>query len=236
MEQSTKQMRCPLASLNKLTSTVYQVILSVPETVKFKAGQYALVVMGKQDKRPFSIASSPTGDQQIELHIGATADNRYAMDVIEQVQQHQYLDLELPVGEAFYRDDSKRSMSLIAGGTGFSYAWSILQAHIESSSDRPVTLYWGARSKAELYFDAKLRELSAQYAHVHYRPVVEQADEDWTDATGLVHRAVLAEQDNLADADVYVAGRFEMVRVIRDDFHAQGLPLTQLYGDALSFI
>jgi len=33
-----------------------------------------------------------------------------------------------------------------------------------------------------------------------------------------------------------MAGRFEMVRVIRDDFVAKGVPLDNLYGDALSFI
>ena len=33
-----------------------------------------------------------------------------------------------------------------------------------------------------------------------------------------------------------MAGRFEMVRVIRDDFVAQGVPLETLHGDALSFI
>ncbi|PTB84334.1 NAD(P)H-flavin reductase, partial [Pseudidiomarina aestuarii] len=75
-----------------------------------------------------------------------------------------------------------------------------------------------------------------RYEHFSYRPVVENVNGEWKGAVGLVHHAVLAEQSDLSEADVYVAGRFEMVRVIRDDFHANGLPLNQLYGDALAFI
>ena len=59
---------------------------------------------------------------------------------------------------------------------------------------------------------------------------------DWPYSIGLVHHAVMARQKNLSDCEVYMAGRFEMVRVIRDDFVAKGVPLDNLYGDALSFI
>lgn len=231
-----KQFTCAVTALETLSPNVYRVLLELPEAIEFEAGQYLQVVMGERDKRPFSIASCPSKTRELELHIGATPDNPYAMEVIDAIRAEGQLIVEAPLGQAGYREESERSLILIAGGTGFSYTWSILQAHLRSGSKRPITLYWGGRKAADLYYDKKLKQLSAEYANFHYRPVVEEADAGWHGAIGLVPHAVLAEQSDLNEADVYVAGRFEMVRVIRDDFHARGLPLDQLYGDALAFI
>ncbi|WP_417666294.1 NAD(P)H-flavin reductase [Pseudidiomarina sp.] len=231
-----KELLCRVAAIENLTPSVFRVLLTLPEPIEFLAGQYAQVIMGERDKRPFSIASCPSKTEQLELHIGATADNSYAMEVLDKMRATGEVRIEVPLGNAWYREDSERPLILIAGGTGFSYTWSILQAHLRSNSTRPITLYWGGRKPEDLYLDAQLKKLSDQHTNMHYCPVVEQAPESWHGAQGLVHNAVMAEQSDLNEADIYVAGRFEMVRVIRDAFHAQGLPLSQLYGDALAFI
>ncbi|RUO63884.1 aquacobalamin reductase / NAD(P)H-flavin reductase [Pseudidiomarina planktonica] len=231
-----KQLQASLVTLEALTPAVYRVELELAERIQFAGGQYLQVVMGDNDKRPFSIASCPGETDLVELHIGATPDNGYAMEVIEALQQQGELLVELPLGDASYRADSERPLILIAGGTGFSYTWSILQAHLASASERPVTLYWGGRRPEDLYLDAELQELAAEHSQLSYRPVVEEAEAGWHGAIGLVHHTVMVEQPEFAKADVYVAGRFEMVRVIRDDFNARGLPLDNLYGDALAFI
>jgi|SRR5690554_6229233 len=231
-----KQLSCQVDAIEHLTPSVYRVLLNLPERIDFQAGQYVQVVMGERDKRPFSIASCPSSERQLELHIGATEDNPYAMEVLQKMRTDGQITIEVPLGSAWYRADSQRPLILIAGGTGFSYTWSIVQAHLRSGSVRPLTLYWGARTADDLYFDKKLRELADQYQHFQYCPVIENASANWHGLQGLVHHAVMAEQTDLSEADIYVAGRFEMVRVIRDAFHAQGLPLSQLYGDALAFI
>lgn len=229
-------LTCRIVSIDALTPMVYRVHLEPPQAVAFEAGQYLQVVMGERDKRPFSIASCPSNPELFELHIGAHPENRYATEVMERLRSQTTITVEAPLGQAFYQTDSNRPLILIAGGTGFSYTWSILQSHLQSDSKRPITLYWGGRELADLYFHQQLLELAERYEHFSYRPVVENANGAWQGSIGLVHHAVLAEQSDLGEADVYVAGRFEMVRVIRDDFHAKGLPLSQLYGDALAFI
>ncbi|MDT7526503.1 NAD(P)H-flavin reductase [Pseudidiomarina sp. GXY010] len=231
-------MLCQVTAIEALTAAVYRVQLQPPQAMKFKAGQYLQVVMGERDKRPFSIASCPSDGSLLELHIGATPENKYAYEVLESMRNNGCIEIEGPLGDAWYRDDTRstRPLILIAGGTGFSYAWSIAQAHLQRKSTRPVTLYWGVRSAADLYMHDQLQELAEAYPHFYYRPVVQYPEPTWTGLTGLVHQAVLTDQSDLGEADVYAAGRFEMVRIIRDEFHANGLPLVQLYGDALAFI
>jgi aquacobalamin reductase/NAD(P)H-flavin reductase len=66
--------------------------------------------------------------------------------------------------------------------------------------------------------------------------VVEIPEKNWAGKTGWVHQVVLADIKDLATYQVYVAGRFEMAKVVRDDFIKQGLPITSLFGDAYAFI
>ena len=184
----------------------------------------------------FSIASAPSETRFIELHIGATPDNPYAWEVLERMRSEGRVEMTAPQGVAGYRASSERPLLLVAGGTGFSYAWSIASAHLESESHRPLVFYWGAKQQQDLYQHEALLALATRDERFSYRPVLESPPADWAFAKGWVHHAVLADFESLAELDVYIAGRFDMVKTARDDFYKKGLPKEQLMGDALSFI
>ncbi|RUO24016.1 NAD(P)H-flavin reductase [Aliidiomarina minuta] len=229
-------LRCEVKSMKLMTPQVYRVELTPSAPVVFYAGQYLQVVMGENDKRPFSIASMPADQNRLELHIGVAEDNPYSTEVVELMQTEGEIKVEAPLGSAHYRAASERAMVLVAGGTGFSYVWSILQHHLSSTDPRHVVLYWGARQLNDLYLHEQLEQMQRMHENFSYRPVLESPPAEWEHSRGLVHHAVLGDFANLEALDIYVAGRFEMVRVVRDEFIQRGLPENQLYGDALSFI
>ena len=230
-------LRCQLSSITALSDSVYQVELTPAEPLQFVAGQYLQVVMGANDKRAFSIASTPAEPTRIELHIGAEPGNSYANEVLDKLNADGEILVETPLGVATYQAESERPLLLIAGGTGFSYTWSILQEHLRSNDKRPVVLFWGARQLPDLYLHEQLQQLMDEHDNFTYRPVLQDTPANWQGAEGVVHHAVLAEfAKQLKHFDIYVAGRFEMVRVVRDEFIQHDLPIEQLYGDALSFI
>lgn len=229
-------LRCEVKSMKLMTPQVYRVELTPSAPVVFYAGQYLQVVMGENDKRPFSIASMPSDQNRLELHIGVADDNPYAKEVVERMQTQGEIQVEAPLGSAHYRATSERPMVLLAGGTGFSYVWSILQHHLASTDSRHVVLYWGARQLEDLYLHEQLEQMQRMHENFSYRPVLESPPEGWQQSRGLVHHAVLGDFNHLEGLDIYAAGRFEMVRVVRDEFIQHGLPENQLYGDALSFI
>ena len=106
------------------------------------------------------------------------------------------LTIDAPDGIAFYRNSDKPAV-LIAGGTGFSYTYSILQQHLRATPERPLTLYWGAKTQADLYLHDELERLASEHEHFDYRPVLEDAAGDWPYSIGLVHQAVMTRQQNL---------------------------------------
>ncbi|GAB2700707.1 NAD(P)H-flavin reductase [Aliiglaciecola aliphaticivorans] len=229
-------IRCKVESIEPLTDIVSRVKLAALSPISFKAGQYVKVIMGENDSRPFSIANAPDGSNQIELHIGAGAGNDYAGQVLEKMNTHGEIDIEGGHGEAFFRDTDIKPTILLAGGTGFSYTYSILQQRLKIADDQPVFLYWGTQKLADMYEYEVLIELEKEHKHFRFIPVVDAPDEQWQGKSGWVHQAILTDFVSLEPYQVYVAGRFEMAGVARDDFQKQGLLLENLYGDAYQFI
>ena len=227
---------CSVQALEEMAETLWYVRLKPEVVVDFLPGQYVLVVMAEDDKRPFSIANNMTDEGIVELHIGATPDNTYAMQVLKRMQDQGQIELQFPAGKAHLRPESPRPVILMAGGTGFAYTRSILQQMLADGLQQPVFLYWGVRFDEHLYADEEMKAWAEQHEHLSYIPVVQNAGEGWQGRTGLVHEAIMEDFPSLADYDVYIAGRFEMAGVAREAFKKQGLVPEQLIGDAFEFI
>ncbi len=230
-------LSCKVTSVEAITDTVYRVRL-VPETAfSFRAGQYLMVVMDERDKRPFSMASTPSEKEFIELHIGASELNLYAMAVMDRILKEHKIVIDIPHGEAWLREESDRPLVLIAGGTGFSYARSILLTALAQNPNRDITIYWGGREEKHLYDLSELEALSVTHPHLRVEAVVEQPEEGWQGRTGTVLTAVLQDHGSLAEHDIYIAGRFEMAKIARDLFcNERGAREDRLFGDAFAFI
>jgi len=240
-------INCQIVSLTSLTPHVFKVLLKPSKKVTFIAGQYLNFVMSENDKRPFSIASSPNNDL-IELQIGASVADSYPMQVIERIKSSQAnnktVAVEMPLGNAHLRTESERPLLLLAGGTGFSYIKSIFEYLAEQNSQRHIMVYWGLRELAAAYELEEATAVIAKLAHANFIPVIENISKNasehsnntWQGKTGLVHQVAMHDIASLEAYDIYLAGRFEMVGAIRSDFIEHGALLEHMYADAFAFI
>lgn len=228
---------CKVTSVDAITETVYRVRLVPDSPFSFRAGQYLMVVMDERDKRPFSMASTPDEQGFIELHIGASELNLYAMAVMDHILKDREIVIDIPHGDAWLRDEDDRPLILIAGGTGFSYVRSILFTALARNPAREIAIYWGGREEKHLYDLAELEALSVNHPNLSVVPVVEQPEEGWRGRSGTVLTAVMQDFGTLSEHDIYIAGRFEMAKIARDLFcNERGAREDRMFGDAFSFI
>lgn len=228
-------INCKVAQLKQVNDHVYHVELTTDQPFSFDAGQYLQVVMGEKDKRPFSIASAPH-QSHIELHIGATKHNSYAGEVLDKMREQGEIEVEVGLGQAQLRQDSERPIILLAGGTGFSYVQSIALHLAKTKPNHQVILYWGGKTKQSMYADAQMQQWADSHENYLYVPVVELPQDGWQGKTGFVHLAVMEDIDNLGDYDIYMAGHFDMMKVVRADFVAKGADIEHMYADAFAYI
>jgi aquacobalamin reductase/NAD(P)H-flavin reductase len=221
-------------SVTALCPTVYQAVLEPETPLNFKAGQYLCIVMAEDDKRPFSIASSPINNNQLELHIGAAVPESYAMQVIDRLTTQTSINIEGPFGQAFLRQDTFRPRIMIAGGTGFSYIQSMVETLLVQEDQQTTFFYWGCRDPASMYLRKTAERWAKQHPNLIFIPVFDNTDSH--ERQGTVLDAVCADFVCLKDYDVYIAGRFEMVGAARQRFFEKGIHEKHLYGDAFAFM
>lgn len=229
-------IECKVVEISQLTEHVSKVLLKPTEPLVFVAGQYIELVIGENDKRPFSIANSPLDNEFIELHIGAAQADQWASTALTHIKNNPTVMLHGPSGKAGLRDNDTRPVILLAGGTGFSYTKSIAETLLKQNFTQPIFFYWGLRNQAAAYELEYWLTKHAEHKHFNFIPVIEDADESWQGRTGPVIDAVLEDFTNLAEYHIYCAGRFEMVGKARDAFVAKGLDVEHIFGDAFSFI
>jgi CDP-4-dehydro-6-deoxyglucose reductase, E3 len=227
--------------------------LPATEHLVFRAGQYVDFILPSGARRSYSIASRPDADGPIELHIrhmpgGTFTDALFGM-AMPAVKERTIVRLEGPLGTFFLREDASEPIVLLASGTGFAPIKSIAETIFakglnrdDAANARParsVVLYWGARTRADLYLDELPRAWAREQPNFHYVPVLSEEPEDpgnpdpWTGRTGFVHHAVMQDLPDLSGHHVYACGVPIMVQSAHRDFIARcGLPEESFFSDA----
>ncbi len=219
---------------------VLRMQLAATQNFQFHAGQYVEFMLRDGSRRSYSVANAPhlLGDPPaIELHIRHMPGGKFTDHVFGALKEKDILRMEGPFGSFFLREDSSKPIVLLASGTGFAPIKAIIERLQHLASTRPAVLYWGCRSKPDLYLHAWALQAAASTAQLRYVPVLSQAgpEDDWTGRTGLVHQAVLADFSDLSGHQVYACGAPIMVESAQRDFVTlAGLPADEFYADSFT--
>ena len=127
--------------------------LPATERMQFLAGQYVDFLLPDGRRRSFSIANPPHDDEFIELHVRHVEGGYFTGYIFQKMEVGETLRIEGPFGPFSLREESERPMILMAGGTGFAPIKGIIEHALAEQVKRPMHLYWGVRSKRDLYLD-----------------------------------------------------------------------------------
>ncbi len=224
-------------AVDHLSHDVVRLKLKLPETqrLQFLAGQYLDFLLADGRKRAFSIANAPHDDEFIELHIRHVDGGEFTDWVFHQMQERTILRIQAPLGSFVLDEDSARPMIFMGGGTGFAPLKGQIEQAFENGIERPMTLYWGVRSRADLYLPDLPEQWAREHANFTFVPVLSEPDDDWGGRSGWVHEAVVADFPDLSGFDLYMAGPPPMIDAARAAFRAAGMPDAQMHYDSFEY-
>lgn len=197
-------------------------------------GQYLDVLLEDGRRRPFSIANGPNPTGAIELHVRHVAGGGFTSWVNDQLKPGDRLRIEGPLGTFVPREGAERPIVFMAGGTGFAPLKAIIEHFLDLGTQRQMDVYWGARSRADLYLLESARAWQTR-APLRFHPVISDPEQAAGLRTGLVHEAVLDDHPDLSGHDVYMSGPPAMIDAGRKLFLAAGLPEERLYYDSFEY-
>jgi phenol/toluene 2-monooxygenase (NADH) P5/A5 len=182
-----------VSRIETLTPTIKAVWLKLDGAIDFQAGQYVqLRLPGVDGDRPFSIANSPgqvAASGEIELNVRIVAGGAGTAYLHQTLKVGDGLTVSGPYGRFFVRESAQEPLLFMAGGSGLSSPRSMILDLLERGSTRPITLVYGQRNLAELYYDAEFRALAASHANFTYVPALSEDAGGFGGAKGFVHDA-----------------------------------------------
>jgi CDP-4-dehydro-6-deoxyglucose reductase len=241
-EFPVQKMPSRVASVTKVAPDVAILRLQLPANVvlQYHAGQYVEFILRDGARRSYSMANAPHTQSEapgVELHIRHMPGGKFTDHVFGAMKEKEILRVEGPFGSFFLREDSDKPIVLLASGTGFAPIKAIIEHLRHKNITRPVVLYWGCRSRADLYLHDWATQQAAEMPNLRYVPVLSEPkpEDGWSGRTGFVHQAVMADLPDLSGHQVYACGAPIMVESAKRDFVARcQLPEDEFYADSFT--
>ena len=235
-----KEYITTIESIEQLTHDIKDFRLKLPagETVHFKAGQYMQFYTKPYAKiresvyRAYSIASSPSDDDVIELIIRQVPDGICTTYAHTQLSEGDRVNISGPYGDFYLRGDCSEII-MIAGGSGMAPIKSIILDVFEKGIDIKMNFFFGAVTKRDLYYLDFFRDLAARHDNFRFIPALSNptSDDSWDGEVGLITEVVGRYIDNGSDMEGYLCGSPGMIDACINVLTTKGMPEEKVYYD-----
>ena len=210
---------------------VRRLILRAGEPFAYRPGQYLSLRHGAGPGRSFSMATAPRADGQIELHIRHHPGGYISEAVLDSAVAGDLVTISGPYGEMSWRG-AMGPVAMLATGTGIAPLKAMLEQALIDRCTTPITLYWGARTRAELYLFDELSQWHSRYPSFRFVPVLSAPGTGWGGAVGHCQEVAAEELEFRPVTQAYACGNPAMVDGARRVFAAHGLPACAFQADA----
>lgn len=237
---NVKEYDARIESITDLTEVIKLVRIVLPEgeEVNFKAGQYmqlkAPLYDGNDEEvyRAYSIASSPSEKDHIELVIGYVPEGIATTYVHQHLEEGDEVNLNGPYGD-FYYQDTDNEMILVAVGTGVAPILSILKHMQENDIKRKATFYFGAKTPSDLFMLDYFKELEETMHDFKFIPCLSRTtdEHDWTGFKGRVNNALDEYIENPDNKEAYLCGNEPMIDSVTESLTKKGIPVEAIFYD-----
>jgi NAD(P)H-flavin reductase/hemoglobin-like flavoprotein len=172
--------------------------------------------------RYYSPANPPRLDGLIELHVKAVPGGQVSTAVVYALQDGDTVRIGAPIGQRLTLEPgSGRGLLLVAGGTGLAPLKALVGQVAAENGRRRVTLFVGARTRADLY---DLPALDAMARDCPWLTVVPALSHDpWHSGARGTVGDVAMRFGRWDDHDVYVCGSAAMTAATRERLLAAGI-------------
>jgi len=198
----------------------------------YHAGQFINLQRADGLSRSYSLASVPSLDRDLELHVRRLAGGAMSGWIFDTLQVGDELDIQGPLGSSYYQPGrGEQNMLLIGTGTGLAPLYGIARDALASGHQGSIALYHGSREPDGIYLRDELCSLSAEYATFSYFPCIsgDSAPQDFR--RGRADVLALADHPKLEGWLVYLCGYPPMVHAAKKTAFLSGAALADIHTD-----
>lgn len=237
---SVKQYLVSVNMMEDVTSTIKHLRLHLNEqdTISFNPGQYIQILTPKYKDnkeevyRAYSIASSPSINNSIELLIGYVENGVCTTYIHNYLKINEHLTIIGPFGDFFYHDSS-REMIMVAIGTGMAPILSILDHMVDENIQRSVKFFFSARTRDELFLLDKINDYKEKLNNFEFICSLSRCKDPstWNGELGRVTDTIEKIIQNGDNKEAYLCGNPKMINSVVDKLVEKGIPEDLIFYD-----
>ncbi|MFT5658942.1 MAG: NAD(P)H-flavin reductase/ferredoxin [Gammaproteobacteria bacterium] len=217
-----------------LATDICRIRMRTATDLYYRAGQFINLRMDNTEIRSYSLASLPTRDDFLELHVKRMRKGVVSNWLFSEVKTGDILDIQGPFGDCFYMPKNVEADILMIGtGTGLAPLIGILREAIETGHKGQISLYHGEKDAKQLYLDEELRSLAARHNNIQYFPCASSiyAPEAEGLYRGRASDLAFLSNPDLTGSLLYLCGSPSMVDESRQQAQLNGAKLGDIYAD-----
>ncbi len=220
-----------------LTNEITYLSLKIDDEVDvdFLPGQHLHINYSERAERSFSMVSAFAFGNMVDLYVKRIPKGWFTNEVLDSLQPGDKLQVSLPHGEFYYREEDWRPMVFVATGTGIAPVRSVLESLLDDDDCPPVSLYWGMRTEKDLFLQEELESWAERLCEFQYQPVLSRPSEQWEGRRGYVQEALKEDLTDVSELSFYLCGSPEMISDVRKLLIQKGADPDYIYSDSFTY-
>jgi Na+-transporting NADH:ubiquinone oxidoreductase subunit F len=208
-------------------------------------GLYDLVTSNQVPaRRSYSMAGNPTADHKLTFNIrlgtplpGSEGPAGIGSTYLFRLKPGDTVTAVGPFGD-FHVSETLREKVYLGGGSGMAPLRSHLSYLLDTChTTAPVSYWFGARSRSEIYYQSYFEELSRKHANFSFHIALSEPrpEDGWDSHMGFVHevlkRSYLDSHPDPKNIEYFLCGPTAMVNAAINMLKELGVPADQVYFD-----
>jgi Na+-transporting NADH:ubiquinone oxidoreductase subunit F len=212
-----------------------------PPEINFTPGQYAQLYSKPYEKvkevvnRAYSIASPNSEKNYIDLMVRLVPEGICTTWVHNHLKEGEEVKIVGPMGD-FRLHDGEDEMIMVAGGSGMAPFVSLLNEIAEEKIDRPITYFFGAVTKNDLFYIDEMSEFETRLSNYKFVPALsgDVPEDEWNGERGLITLPLenhLKQRGDNSKVQAYMCGSPGMIHACANVLKEQGVPSSNMFFD-----
>ena len=224
-----------IVGTDRINERVCRVFLETATPLYYHAGQYINLRRDDGLARSYSLASVPSLDKHLELHVRRHINGRMSSWINDELDVGDRLNFHGPYGDCFYVPGaSEQTLVLIGTGTGLAPLLGILRDALHAQHVGDIHLFHGSRHPEDLYLDRWLRQLATGHRNFQYHPCVSGPRNKGNARKGRADDIAFSEFDDLSGIRLYLCGLPAMVYAAQKTAYLNGAKINDILADAFA--